>query len=386
MRSLVLVVAGLSGIFLGLTLEGCQDSCTIGAEGCECTAGGACDPGLTCLSNTCVNAGPNPDEVGDGDSVGSNDEVGTSSTTSDSSGEATTMEGEATTMEGEGGEGVKLDTLQEEQSGDGLPCTESGCKKVDLLFALDGSASMIEEINALKQGAAFLGIVAALEGLNCGDIDYRIGVTGDSDNGWVVPNSWANPNPWFDSEELSAAEISVHFQAAATLVAGAEAELGCEHVLSTAVDLLESDQSGFLREDALLVLVLMSDVDDYGLYDQVGGNSCGLGCSASGQPVAELQDTLVALKGGDAAGVSAIVIAADPAVDGGVSFCTQPLSCGPPVEGFHADRLYEFAGLQTGTNGYTSDICEGASGVPLVVEIALTEDIDLACQDFEPVG
>jgi len=35
--------------------------CAIGSEGCECTGGGACDPGLTCFSNLCVNASSGAD-------------------------------------------------------------------------------------------------------------------------------------------------------------------------------------------------------------------------------------------------------------------------------------------------------------------------------------
>jgi hypothetical protein len=34
-----------------------NQDCPIGSEGCPCTGGGACDPGLTCLSEVCVNAG-----------------------------------------------------------------------------------------------------------------------------------------------------------------------------------------------------------------------------------------------------------------------------------------------------------------------------------------
>ncbi len=33
------------------------DECVVGAEGCECTLGGACDPGLACLSEFCVDVG-----------------------------------------------------------------------------------------------------------------------------------------------------------------------------------------------------------------------------------------------------------------------------------------------------------------------------------------
>jgi hypothetical protein len=102
--------------------------------------------------------------------------------------------------------------------------------------------------------------------------------------------------------------------------------------------------------------------------------------------VQTLQDTLVALKGGDPGGVSAIVVAGDPNANGGVNFCGQPQSCGLPVSAFHAERLYEFANLQAGMNGFTADICDGPTAVPMAVQTALTDNIDLACQEFVPVG
>jgi hypothetical protein len=61
-RSLVLNFLGMvaTGISCVAALAQCSsdksaETCTIGSEGCVCTKGGACDPGLTCLSNRCVN-------------------------------------------------------------------------------------------------------------------------------------------------------------------------------------------------------------------------------------------------------------------------------------------------------------------------------------------
>jgi hypothetical protein len=82
--------------------------------------------------------------------------------------------------------------------------------------------------------------------------------------------------------------------------------------------------------------------------------------------------------------LATIVIAGDPTVNGMTNGCGQPQSCGDTA--YHADRLYEFAGLQEGMNGFTADICDGAAAVPLAVQTALTDNIDLACQEFEPVG
>jgi hypothetical protein len=332
------------------------------------------------LSNLCLIAGPaeigdDTNDSGDGDPGDGDGDPG------DGDGDP----GDGDPGDGDG-DGAKLDM---QDSDTDIPCTETGCKKVDLLFALDGSLSMIDEINALKAGQAFLGIVGTLEDLNCGGIDYRIGVTDDNDHGWLTPNNWADPNPWFDSLDYTAAQISVHFQAAASKVGQGGTPIGCEHVLTSAVTLLDGDTSGFLRDDALLVLVLVSDTDDLGIYEQPGQNTCGVACQIVPTPVQTLYDTLVALKGGDPAGVSAIVVAGDPTVNAGVNFCGQPGSCdciGFDCLALHGYRLFEFAAMQAGTNGHAADICDGAGEVPAAVETAMSENIDLACQEFEPVG
>lgn len=164
-------------------------------------------------------------------------------------------------------------------------------------------------------------------------------------------------------------------------------------MLTSATDLVDGDASGFVRSDALLVLVLLTDVDDYGAYDQVGGNACGLGCTTPPPPLPDLLATLVAAKGGDPTGVAAVVVAGDPNLAGGFNFCNQPGSCGcvEVIPGlydcdiFHATRLYDFTGM-LGSNGYAGDLCAGPMSVPTSVETALTTSIDIACQNYEPEG
>ena len=77
------------------------------------------------------------------------------------------------------------------------------------------------------------------------------------------------------------------------------------------------------------------------------------------------------------------MIAGDPTSNAGVNFCNQPQSC---ASSFHADRLYEFTTLHAGANGFAADVCAGANAVPNAVQTALDDNVDLACQDFEPVG
>src|SRR5690606_14849465 len=142
------------------------------------------------------------------------------------------------------------------------------------------SASMAEEPAALAATGSFTQVITTLEGLNGGGIDYRIGATDGDDHGFLVPPGWLGPEPWFEPSVLTPVEIANAFNGAVGQVGGiGGAATGCEHVLTSATDLVDGDVSGFVREDALLVLVLLSDVDDYGAYDQMGGNTCGLGCT-----------------------------------------------------------------------------------------------------------
>lgn len=358
--------------------------CPVGAQGCPCTQGGGCDGGLVCEGGLCVpegtgSSGPAPTTEAEPTSGGSESATGTTTTGTSEATAASPTTGTTTN------EGPKLDVGMDTEA----PPPAQGCTKIDMLFVLDGSGSMIEERAALAQIDAFTEVVGTLAGLGDGDIDYRIAVTTDNDDGYVTPGCWQEPNPWVSSVGHTPEEVAAAFSCAVSGFGNNnfEASVGCEHVLTSAVDLLDGDASGFVREDALLVLVLVTDVDDYGAYDQIGGNFCGLGCATKPKPVAELYQRLVdKVKQGKADGVAAIVIAGDPNVNGGMNFCGQPGSCG--CNGlecgvFHATRLWQFAAL-LGANGYAADLCAGAQAVPAAVEAALTESVDLACEQFEP--
>lgn len=346
--------------------------CAVGSEGCECTNGGACDPGLTCENDLCVD----PDGTGGGPgptSITGDDDPDTAT--------ATAADGESTD------DGIKLDVGSSDLPVG--PCKQTGCTQVDMLFAIDSSLSMTEEINALAASQAFNAIVQDLEALNCG-VDYRVGVTNDNNGGFFE----ADGRPWFDSTEMTAEEISAAFSSAALSVPCANCTaIGCEHVLSTSLSTLALDDTGFLRPEALLVLVLITDVDDYGYYDQMGfGGFCdGFLCTQDPQPVQTLYDQLVTLKGGVPEALATIVVAGDPNIMEGLNTCGQPATCcgvglGECAQAHHAPRLWEFAAMQAGSNGFTGNICEGADQIPVLIQEALTNNIDLACQTYEPEG
>ena len=124
--------------------------CTVGSETCECTPGGGCDPGLTCLSNVCVDAG--------GTSSNDSADAGPGS----SGGNDTTGDSDDGVMD----DGPKLDVM----SALDLPVDE--CEQhVDVVFTMDVSTSMTFFFDALLADMA--DVDAALAAL---DADPRYGL------------------------------------------------------------------------------------------------------------------------------------------------------------------------------------------------------------------
>ncbi|MBN2801683.1 MAG: hypothetical protein JXR91_01180 [Deltaproteobacteria bacterium] len=84
--AVLFIVAGCSGNDGTIDFLGDQNECQIGQEQCSCTAGGGCDPGLTCLSELCVAVNPqDTDSAGGG---GDSDQVVGSDNTTDTSGDS----------------------------------------------------------------------------------------------------------------------------------------------------------------------------------------------------------------------------------------------------------------------------------------------------------
>lgn len=346
-----------------------KSECEVGSERCACTTGGACNPGLICLSEVCV--APKDDDGGGAEGSHALPDGGSGGGGSDGGADGSSAtERDSSTADGGGNPGG---------SDGGSSTCSGGCQAVDVLFALDGSGSLTEEIQALADSRAFGEILQAIEGVGCGGVSYRIGVTDDNDGGWYGSGA----NQWFDSESMTRTQIATAFgDAAAGVLTGSGTSVGCEHVLSSAGDLLVSDTSGFVRSNALLVLVLLSDVDDYGVYDQPGGNSCGIGCSGTGQALSQVHDDLLALKGDEPKRLATIVVAGDPLVAGGTDFCGRPGSCGCDATDcgvFHADRLYEWVSLMAGDGGSFADVCQGAASVPTAIQGAIETSLDATC-------
>lgn len=382
-RSSVVLVGLAAGLEFGCAKDVLADEqCPVGSIGCPCTGGGTCDGDLSCVSEVCMDI----------------DQASASASSQTDGSDASSTSTSAGTQTGN-------DTLVLDVGGDTDGGPTSGCRFVDMLFVLDASGSMTDERDALAAVSAFSQIIGSLEAINGGGISYRIGLTDDNDNGFFVPGNWVQPNPWFDKEEFDEQIIAGAFNGAVqNLALAGGADAGCEHVLSSGVDLLTSDTTGFVRDNALLVVVLLTDVDDHGAYDQAGGFDCqelvdaGFGefvpegCMQTPADLMTLRTQLLDLKGGDPESVAVIAIGGDPATDAGQNFCSQPGSCGCAInplfnltdcEVFHATRIEQFV-TDLGDNGVFADLC--SANVPQTVRMAIEDRVDQICQDFEPQG
>ncbi len=164
---------------------------------------------------------------------------------------------------------------------------QRGRPAVDILFVVDDSGSMSEEqANVAMNFAAFIQFTAGL------DIDYQIGiVTTDvsRDGELVAPfitNSGANP---------TADPVGAFVTAVNVGTSGSASERGLESArLALTPPATDGVNAGFLREDALLSIIFVSDEEDQSPGD-----------------VADYVDAYLAAKDYDAEAVIASAVAGD---------------------------------------------------------------------------
>lgn len=195
----------------------------------------------------------------------------------------------------EGPGGDKLDMPEE------LPLPD--CKAVDLLFVVDNSNSMMAEQDSLA--TSFEGFIAGIQANLTETNDYHIGVvTTDayahnvegcqSIGALVTQTDQGECGPWAEGRFISLADdLDAAFTCAAKV--GIDGS-GDEHQLEAALTAIGPEQAGpggcnegFLRDDALLVLVLITDEDDGAVQTQVHTGS-------PGHP-ADWIDAMIATKG-----------------------------------------------------------------------------------------
>lgn len=215
----------------------------------------------------------------------------------------------------ENGDGTEGDTNSNQNKGEG-----GACKIVDLVFSVDNSGSMTEEKEALRQDDVFGDFARALADIGDGLEDYRVGVLdscpdpaelhtrGEDAQGNPIECAFSSEQPWMTSgpelptEFACAGSVYTDFANPATYRCSDDDDTDERPAQAVAAAVEQSGKGGlnqgFLRNDALLVLVAMTDEDENMLVTDADGNLVMNG----GEPVQttprEIYERLANLKGG----------------------------------------------------------------------------------------
>jgi len=253
-----------------------------------------------------------------------------------------------------------------------------GCNKVDLLFVIDNSLSMAAEQDSLI--ASFPGFISEIQRKLTGAGSYHVGVIttdayagnaeGCTELGALVTRTLkATCGPYAAGAGYmtEADDLATAFTCAAKVgITGANNEqpiAAADLALSAALAAPGACNAGFLRDDALLVLTIITDEED---------DSEGKGKGSPGDPPTWF-DALVAHKGLEANIVALAVVGGAPG-----NMC-PPYS--PPTGAEDAPRLRAFAELFT--YGAVGDVCADSYDGFFQAAIAT---IATACQNFDPPG
>ncbi|MCB9750764.1 MAG: hypothetical protein H6713_12330 [Myxococcales bacterium] len=320
------------------------------------------------------------------------------STTAGGSGSASTTAGGGTMGESDSGATTTPETkydvgAQETTTGDPTTGDELGCKKVDILFVIDDSGSMSDEQNKLT--AAFPSLVETIdqELVQEKNINYRIGVVstdmagtekcvlnlicGQGHRGKLQHHADRlncqndePPGKWIEQGPVNT--VATQFQCIASMNGGEFDEMPLEAARAALVDRVidqEAYNAGFLRDDALLVLVIFTDEDDQSVWEIP--ETWGL-IPPPTTPVQEYYNQFVDLKGGETDRL-AIVVFSGP----------KDTSCGDVMNdngAVQAPRLHSLI-ENTPQNAYWGSICDNDFTTPLHEALDVIEAV---CDMFPP--
>jgi hypothetical protein len=248
--------------------------------------------------------------------------------------------------------------------------TFASCKHIDVVIAVDNSSSMTEEKDALRE-IAFPGFAQALINVAGGLDDFRVGVLDACPSpanfhtrGVSGSCNFSSGKAWMESTSPALVDEfkCVGDIDSSDMLCGGDSD--DEQSATAAATSLEPDwlgagkaNEGFLRDDALLVVVAITDEDEQPTPE------------SSAQ---EVYDRLTAIKGGDVKKMVFLGI-------GGASDCEN----GAYGSADEATKLRAVTDLFIADQrGVFWDLCQGNLDQGLTQ--ALTT-IDAACQDFPPI-
>jgi hypothetical protein len=252
----------------------------------------------------------------------------------------------------------------------------SGCRKVDVIIATDYSSSLVEEQAALA-GPVIESFPAQLLAINDGIEDFQL----------AVIDGCPKPAYFHDTGSSGACEFSTGTNYMISSSSALTTEFACvtdfistgymsqEDMCLDQGDFQDDDEqaglaaaeavsgeavtganAGFLRDDALLFVVTLTDEDE-----QV----------VDVESTQEIYDRIVAAKGGDVSKVVYLGIA-------GGSECDGPFG-----EAFNAVQVQSLAALFGAQGqGMFWDLCMGE--LPTAFQTAIEDLVDGACREFSP--
>jgi hypothetical protein len=266
---------------------------------------------------------------------------------------------------------------------------KEACDKMDILFVIDNSGSMeAEQENLIANFSGFAELVDNYITSSDTPIDYRIAVTtagrdvsytlsgipftfNESGDNGAFRRDCGNDKTWIERADGDVASTFSCRANVGTNGPGAEMPLlGMEWSLSRRMD--DGTNAGFLREDALLALVMITDQDDCSRDDDnfeinSSAPSCFNPNDSNIKPISHYLDFLDTLKGDRKKWASAVIAGPGPAS------CNSNFGTAAG-----ATRMVDFVS-QAGDNSVLSSICSG--DLTNALEEAL-DTFESACDDF----
>lgn len=275
--------------------------------------------------------------------------------------------------------------------GGGNPDKRTPCGRMDIVFVVDDSGSMAEEQSNLAQN--FPRFIDVLNRFTTGDgkpLDYRVAVTTTGRDlrykikvpivGIELPMSEKGDNGAFRQScgmqrrwlERGDRDVANTFACAAQVGTGGPSLEMPLYSLNLALKdrVADGTNAGFLRDDALLATVIMTDEDDCSREDNdftIPSDDCQNADWV--QPVKRYIDVLDKVKGARGRWATAVIA--------GPTACKSAFG-----DAEAANRLQSFV-KETGATGVFSSICTG--DLTSALNDAL-QTFNAACENLPPLG